>query len=65
MSGYEVLGIATANGIVYIICSALLGLVLCCLFTGDDVNGGDLDKFYEFAWIAGCIVYVAMALYYT
>lgn len=63
MNGYETLGIAVANGIIYFFCSAILGLIICCLFTGDAINGADLDNFPLCAWIGGCIVCVVMVLW--
>lgn len=65
MNGYEMLGIAVANGIIYFLCSAILGLIICCIFcifTMDDINGADLDNFPACAWIGGCIVCVVMVL---
>ena len=55
------LGVAVANGFIYFLSSAILGLIICC-FTGDSINGADLDTFPLCAWIAGCIVYVVMVL---
>ena len=62
MNGYEMLGIAVANGIIYFLCSAILGLIICCVFTGDAINGADLDSYPLCAWIGGCIVCVVMVL---
>ena len=63
MNGYEMLGIDVVNGIIYLLCSAILGLIICCLFTGDAINGADLDNCPLCAWIGGCIVCVAMVLW--
>ena len=62
MNGYEMLGIAVANEIIYFLCSAILGLIICCVFTGDAINGADLDNCPLCAWIGGCIVCVVMVL---
>lgn len=61
MNGYEMLGIAVANGIIYFLGSAILGAIICC-FTGDSINGADLDTYPLCAWIGGCIVCVVMVL---
>lgn len=63
MNGYEVLGKAVVNGIIYILSSAFLGLIMCCIFTTDNMDGADLDEFPKYAWISGCIVYIAMIFY--
>lgn len=63
MNGYEMLGIAVVNGIIYFLGSAILGLIICCVFTGDAINGVDLDDFPACAWIGGCIVYIIMIFY--
>lgn len=62
MNGYEILGKAVVNGIIYFLCSAILGIIMCCIFTGDTINGADLDSYPLYAWIGGCIVYVVMVL---
>lgn len=62
MNGYEILGKAVANGIIYFLASAFLGLIICC-FTGDTINGADLDSFPACAWIGGCIVCIIMIFY--
>ena len=63
MNGYEILGRAVANGIIYILASAFLGLIICGIFTSNSMGGVDLDRFPDCAWIGGCIVCVAMVLY--
>lgn len=55
-------GIAVVNGIIYLLSSAILGIIMCCIFTGDTINGADLDSYPLYAWIGGCIVYVVMVL---
>lgn len=62
MNGYEILGKAVVYGIIYFLSSAFLGLIICCVFTGDTINGADLDNFPACAWIGGCIVCVVMVL---
>ncbi len=63
MNGYEMLGIAVANGIIYLLSSGILGIIICCIFTGDSINGADLDSFPKCSWIGGCIVYIIMIFY--
>lgn len=63
MNGYEILGKVVVYGIIYFLSSAFLGLIICC-FTGDTINGADLDNFPACAWIGGCIVCVVMVLRY-
>ena len=55
-------GTAVVNGIIYLFSSAILGIIMCCIFTGDTINGADLDSCPLYAWIGGCIVYVVMVL---
>lgn len=62
MNGYEMVGTAVVNGIIYLLSSAILGIIMCCIFTGDTINGADLDSYPLYAWIGGCIVYVVMIL---
>ena len=62
MNGYEMVGTAVVNGIIYLLSSAILGIIMCCIFTGDTINGADLDSYPLYAWIGGCIVYVIMVL---
>lgn len=62
MNRYEILGIAVANGIVYVVCSAILGALLCCFFTKDATGLADFDELPKFAWISGCVVCVVMVL---
>lgn len=61
MNGYEILGKAVVYGIIYFLSSAFLGII-CCVFTGDAINGANLDNFPACAWIGGCIVCVVMVL---
>lgn len=64
MNGYEMLGIAVANGILYIICSAFLGFVIYVLFDESNPPVGIVwEKFYICAWIAGCLVCIWMVLW--
>lgn len=62
MNGYEILGKAVVNGIIYILSSAFLGMIMCCVFTTDYMGGADLDEFPKYAWIGGCIVCIVMIL---
>lgn len=62
MNGYEILGKAVVYGIIYFLGSAILGIIICCIFTDDSINGADLDSFPKCAWIGGCIVCVSMVL---
>lgn len=64
MNGYEILGKAVANGILYIICSAFLGLVIYIFFDEPNLTVGIVwKKFYICAWIAGCLVCIGMVLW--
>lgn len=63
MNGYEIVGKAVVDGIIYLFSSAILGIIMCCIFTGDFVNGADLDSYPLYAWISGCIVCVVMVLH--
>lgn len=63
MNGYEIIGKAVANGIIYFLGSGILGLIICGIFTGNSIGGADLDSFPKCAWIGGCLVCVVMVLY--
>lgn len=63
MNGYEILGKAVVNGLIYLFSSAILGIIMCCIFTGDLINGADLDSYPLYAWIGGCIACVVMIFY--
>lgn len=45
MNGYEILGKAIVYGIIYFLSSAILGLIICGIFTGNSIDGADLDSF--------------------
>lgn len=58
----KIFGKAVVYGIIYLLGSVILGAIICC-FTGDSINGADLDTFPLCAWIAGCIVCIWMVLW--
>ena len=63
MNGYEIFGKAVVDGFMYFLSSAILGLIICCVFTRNSIGGADLDSFPVCAWIGGCIACIVMIFY--
>ena len=66
MNGYEMLGMAVADGILHIICSIFLGFVIYILLDESNPPVGIVwEKFYICAWIASSLLCIGTVLWYN